>query len=219
VVLYPMLAPNRRSERRDDVLRQVSGDGGFRITRTVDLSYREEHGKYLEGTGSLVLDRVGHVAYASLSPRTDLDVLGEFAQQLDYELVTFEALDGSGGAVYHTNVLMAIGARFAVVCGAAITQQRHRDAVYSKLRTRGREIIEISPAQMLQFAANLLELAPAGTNVIALSTTAWHSLDPGQRRALERHGRILTADIPVIERCGGGGVRCMLAEIHLPTRL
>jgi hypothetical protein len=219
VVLYPMLAPNRRSERRDDVLRQVSGDGGFRITRTVDLSYREEHGKYLEGTGSLVLDRVGHVAYASLSPRTDLDVLGEFAQQLDYELVTFEALDGSGGAVYHTNVLMAIGARFAVVCGAAITQQRHRDAVYSMLRTRGREIIEISPAQMLQFAGNLLELAPAGTNVIALSTTAWHSLDPGQRRALERHGRILTADIPVIERCGGGGVRCMLAEIHLPTRL
>ena len=219
VVLYPMLAPNRRSERRDDVLGQVSGDGGFRITRTVDLSYREEQGKYLEGTGSLVLDRASHVAYASLSPRTDLDALGEFAQQLDYELVTFEALDGSGGAVYHTNVLMAIGARFAVVCGAAITQQRHRDAVYSMLRTRGREIIEISPAQMLQFAGNLLELAPAGTNVIALSTTAWHSLDPGQRRALERHGRILTADIPVIERCGGGGVRCMLAEIHLPTRL
>ena len=219
VVLYPMLAPNRRGERRDDVLRQVSGAGGFRITRTVDLSYREEHGKYLEGTGSLVLDRVGHVAYANLSPRTDLDVLGEFAQQLDYELVTFEALDGSGGAVYHTNVLMAIGARFAVVCGAAIAQQRHRDAVYSMLRAPGREIIEISPAQMLEFAGNLLELAPAGTNVIALSTTAWRSLDTGQRRALERHGRILTADIPVIERCGGGGVRCMLAEIHLPTRV
>ncbi len=219
VVLYPMLAPNRRSERRDAVIRQVSGDGGFRITRTVDLSYREDQGKYLEGTGSLVLDRVGHVAYASLSPRTDLDVLGEFAQQLDYELVTFEALDGSGGAVYHTNVLMAIGARFAVVCGAAIAQQRHRDAVYSMLRARGREIIEISPAQMLEFAGNLLELAPGGTNVIALSATAWRSLDPGQRRALERHGGILAADIPVIERCGGGGVRCMLAEIHLPTRV
>ncbi len=219
VVLYPMLAPNRRSERRDDVLRQVSGDGGFRITRTVDLSYREQQGKYLEGTGSLVLDRAGHVAYAGVSPRTDLDVLGEFAQQLDYELVTFEALDGSGSAIYHTNVLMAIGARFAVVCGAAITQQRHRDAVYSMLRARGREIIEISPAQMLEFAGNLLELAPAGTNVIALSTTAWRSLDAGQRRALERYGRILAADIPVIERCGGGGVRCMLAEIHLPPRV
>src|SRR5450631_4594072 len=219
VVLYPMLAPNRRSERRDDVLGQVSGDGGFRITRTVDLSYREEQGKYLEATGSLVLDRVSHVAYASLSPRTDLDVLGEFAQQLDYELVTFEALDGSGGAVYHTNVLMAIGARLAVVCGAAITQQRHRDAVYSMLRTRGREIIEISPAQMLQFAGNLLELAPAGAPVIALSTTAWRSLDSGQRGTLERHGRILAVDIPTIERCGGGGVRCMLAEIHLPARV
>ena len=192
---------------------------GFGSPRTVDLSYRENQGKYLEGTGSLVLDRVGHVAYANLSPRTDLDVLGEFAQQLDYELVTFEAFDGSGGAVYHTNVLMAIGARFAVVCGAAITQQRHRDAVYSMLRASGREIIEISPAQMHEFAGNLLELAPAGTNVIALSTTAWRSLDAGQRRALERHGGILAADIPVIERCGGGGVRCMLAEIHLPTRV
>jgi hypothetical protein len=219
VVLYPMLASNRRSERRDEVIRQVSGDGGFRITRTVDLSYRENHGKYLEGTGSLVLDRVGHVAYASLSPRTDLDVLGEFAQQLDYELVTFDALDGSGSAVYHTNVLMAIGARFAVVCGAAITQTRHRDAVYSMLRASDHEIIEISPAQMLAFAGNVLELAPAGTNVIALSTTAWRSLDPAQRRALERYGSILAADIPVIERCGGGGVRCMLAEIHLPTRV
>jgi hypothetical protein len=115
--------------------------------------------------------------------------------------------------------MMAIGARFAVVCGAAITQQRHRDAVYSMLRASGREIIEISPAQMLEFAGNLLELAPAGTNVIALSTRAWRSLDPGQCRALERHGGILAADIPVIERCGGGGVRCMLAEIHLPSRV
>jgi len=219
VVLYPMLAPNRRSERRDDVLRQVSGDGGFRITRTIDLSYRELEGKYLEGTGSLVLDRVSHVAYASLSPRTDLDVLGEFAQQLDYELVAFEALDSAGGAVYHTNVLMAIGARFAVLCAAAIAEQRHRDAVYSMLQASGREIIEISPAQMQGFAGNLLELAPAGAPVIALSTTAWRSLDPGQRRTLERHGRILAVDIPTIERCGGGGVRCMLAEIHLPARV
>ncbi|MGO9512546.1 MAG: citrulline utilization hydrolase CtlX [Steroidobacteraceae bacterium] len=218
VVLYPMLAPNRRSERREEVIRQVTGDGAFRITRTVDLSYRENHGKYLEGTGSLVLDRPRRLAYANLSPRTDLDVLGEFAQQLDYELVTFEAFDGMGNAVYHTNVMMAIGARFAVVCGAAIAQPRHRDAVYSQLRASGREIIEITLPQMRQFAGNLLELAPAGGNVIALSTTAWRSLDPAQRRALENYGSVLTADIPVIERYGGGGVRCMLAEIHLPTR-
>jgi len=219
VVLYPMLAPNRRSERREEVIRQVSSDGAFRITRTVDLSYRENQGKYLEGTGSLVLDRPQRLAYANLSPRTDLDVLGEFAQQLDYELVTFEAFDGAGNAVYHTNVLMAIGARFAVVCGAAIAPPTNRDAVYSKLRSSGREIMEITLSQMQQFAGNLLELAPAaGGNVIALSTTAWRSLDPAQRRALENHASVLAADIPVIERYGGGGVRCMLAEIHLPTR-
>ncbi len=217
VVLYPMLALDRRSERREEVLRQVTGDGRFRITRTVDLSYRENDGKYLEGTGSLVLDRARRVAYANLSPRTDLDVLGEFGQQLDYELVTFEAFDGMGNAVYHTNVLMSIGAGFAVVCGAAIRHAPHRDAVYSKLRASGHEIIDISLAQMESFAGNLLELAPAGASVIALSTTAWRSLDGAQRRMLERHGGILTADIPVIERIGGGGVRCMLAEIHLPA--
>jgi hypothetical protein len=218
VVLYPMLAPNRRDERREEVIRQVIGAGAFRVTRTVDLAYRENQGKYLEGTGSLVLDRVQHVAYANLSPRTDLDVLGEFAQQLDYELVTFEAVDGKGGAVYHTNVMMAVGASFAVVCGGSIPEIRHRDAVESKLRASGREIIEISLAQMHKFAGNLLELAPAGTNVIALSTTAWRSLGVKQRRMLEKRGSIVAADIPIIERYGGGGVRCMLAEIHLPAR-
>jgi hypothetical protein len=218
VVLYPMLALNRRSERREAVIRQVAVDGSFHIARTVDLSYREDHAKYLEGTGSMVLDRAHRVAYANLSPRTDLDVLGEFAQQLDYELVTFDAFDGAGNPVYHTNVLMAIGARFAVVCGAAITP-RHRDAVFSKLRASGHDVIDISLAQMHGFAGNLLELGPAGGSVIALSTTAWRSLDAPQRGILEKYGRILAVDIPTIERYGGGGVRCMLAEIHLPTRL
>jgi hypothetical protein len=218
VVLYPLLAPNRRIERREEVIRRVTGAGAFRVTRTVDLCYREQEGKYLEGTGSLVLDRPHRVAYANLSPRTDLDVLGEFAQQLDYDLVTFEAVDATGKPVYHTNVMMAVGARFAVVCGASIAELRYRDAVYSKLRAAGREIIDISLEQMHEFAGNLLELAPAGSSVIALSTTAWRSLDARQRRALEKHGSILAADIPIIERYGGGGVRCMLAEIHLPTR-
>jgi hypothetical protein len=218
VVLYPILAPNRRAERRDEVIRQVAIDGAFRITRTVDLSYREERGKYLEGTGSLVLDRTHRIAYANLSPRTDLDVLGEFAQQLDYELVTFDACDAAGAPVYHTNVLMAIGAQFAAVCGEVIRQPRHRDAVYSKLRATGHEIIDLSQAQMLAFAGNLLELCPAAGNLIALSTTAWRSLDAAQRRTLEKYGSIVAADIPTIERYGGGGVRCMLAEIHLPMR-
>src|SRR6202795_3345723 len=117
VALYPMLAPNRRCERRDEIIEQVASEGSFRVSRVIDLSHRESEGKYLEGTGSLVLDRVRRVAYACASPRTDLDVLGEFAQLLDYELMTFEAQDAAAQPVYHTNVVMAIGTRFAVVCG------------------------------------------------------------------------------------------------------
>jgi hypothetical protein len=218
VALYPMLAPNRRWERREDILEQVVQDGRFHVSRTVDLTHREAEGKYLEGTGSLVLDRAHRVAYASLSPRTDLDVLGEFAQLLDYELVTFEGRDTAAQSVYHTNVVMAIGTRFAVVCGEAIDLPVHRDAVFNKLRASGHEIVDISLRQMQEFAGNLLELAPAGGRVIALSTTAWRSLDTAQRRMLESHAELLPVNIPTIERIGGGGVRCMLAEIHLPKR-
>lgn len=217
VVLYPMLAQNRRLERREELVHQVTREGGYRTSRTVDLSHRETQAKFLEGTGSLVLDRANRVAYTCLSPRTDLDVLGEFAQLLDYDLVTFEAFD-AGKPVYHTNVLMAIGARFAVVCGEAIAPAAQRGAVLERLRASAHEVVEISVDQMRRFAANMLELAPVSGNIIALSTTAWRSLDAAQRRILERHGGLLVADIPVIERLGGGGVRCMLAEIHLPKR-
>src|SRR3984957_19053389 len=141
--LYPVLARSRRLERREDILEQVVRDGRFRVARTVDLTHRESEGKFLEGTGSLVLDRAHRVAYASLSPRPDLDVLGEFAQLLDYELVTFEARDGAGQPVYHTNVVMAIGTRFAVVCGEAISQALHRAAVFNKLRAAGHEVVDI----------------------------------------------------------------------------
>jgi hypothetical protein len=218
VALYPMLAPNRRCERREDILEQVVRDGRFRVSRTVDLTHREAEGKFLEGTGSLVLDRAQRVAYASPSPRTDLDVLGEFAQLLDYELVTFEARDGAGQPVYHTNVVMAIGTRFAVVCGEAISLSLHRDAVFNMLRAAGHEIVDISLRQMQGFAGNLLELAAAGGPLIALSTTAWRSLESAQRRILESHALVVPVDISTIERIGGGGVRCMLAEIHLPKR-
>jgi hypothetical protein len=216
VVLYPMLAPNRRWERREEVLRQVVRQGGFRSVRTVDLTHREGQAKFLEGTGSLVLDRIHRVAYAGLSPRTDLDVLGEFSQLLDYDLVTFDASDAAAQPIYHTNVLMAIGTGFAVVCLEAIGRPAHRAAVADRLRASGHEVLDISRQQMQQFAGNLLELAPASGKVVALSTTAWRSLDAAQRRLLERHGSVIAADIPVIERLGGGGVRCMLAEIHLP---
>src|SRR5258707_6892171 len=218
VALYPMLAPNRRSERREDVLAQVVREGRFHVSRTVDLTHREAEGKFLEGTGSLVLDRAHRVAYASLSPRTDLDVLGEFAQILDYELVNFEAWDADERPVYHTNVVMAIGTRFAVVCGEAIAQPAHRDAVFNMLRATGHDIVDITQGQMQEFAANLLELAPAGGPIVALSTTAWRSLGSAQRRILEAHAAVVPAAIPTIERIGGGGVRCMLAELHLPKR-
>jgi hypothetical protein len=137
-------------------------------------------------------------------------VLGEFAQQLDYDLVTFDAFDPGGQPVYHTNVLMAVGSRFAVLCGETISDREHRDAVTEKLRATGHEVLEISMSQMIRFAGNILELTAASGTVIAMSTTAC--------RVLEGHGSVVAADIPVIEGLGGGGVRCMLAEIHLPKR-
>jgi hypothetical protein len=218
VALYPMLAENRRSERRDEILEQLVEQGGYRITRTVDLTHREAQGKYLEGTGSLVLDRMHHIAYACLSPRTDLDVLGEFAQLLDFELVTFEAADVTGQSVYHTNVVMAIGSRFAVVCGEAIANPAHRHAVFSKLADGGHEIVDIAQGQMQRFAGNMLELATPQGPLLALSRTALASLEAAQLEVLERHARLLTVDIPTVEHVGGGGIRCMLAEIHLPKR-
>jgi hypothetical protein len=218
VVLYPMLAPNRRAERREEIIEQVWREGGFTIARRIDLSYREAEGRYLEGTGSLVLDRVAHIAYACLSPRTDLGVLGEFAQRLDYELVSFEARDPQARAIYHTNVLLAIGAEFAVVCADAIENPAQRESVLSRLRGTGHEIVAISVEQMRRFAGNLLELKGARGNVIALSQTAWQSLAAAQHSALARHGTIVAVPIPTIEQLGGGSVRCMLAEVHLPTR-
>jgi hypothetical protein len=159
------------------------------------------------------------LAYANISPRTDLDALGEFAQRLDYDLVTFESTDAAGRPVYHTNVMLAIGGSVAVLCAESIAEERSREAVRATLGAGGREIVEISHAQMQAFAGNVLELAPPGSKVIALSTTAWACLDAQQRRALEKHGNVLAAEIPVIEHFGGGGVRCMLAEVHLPRRI
>jgi len=132
--------------------------------------------------------------------------------------VTFETHDGAAGPVYHTNVVMAIGTGFAVACGEAIAQPLHRDAVFNKLRAAAHELVDISLLQMQGFAGNVLELAPAGGPVIVLSTTALHSLDPAQRRILESHAELLPVAIPTIEHIGGGGVRCMLAELHLPKR-
>jgi hypothetical protein len=219
VVLYPLLAANRRAERREQLIEAAAAAGPFLIRRTVDLSAREREGKYLEGTGSLVLDRVHRLAYASLSPRTHLDALADFAHELDYELVTFESADRAGSPIYHTNVMLSIGRDFAIVCGASIGDARHREAVYGRLRATHHDIIEITFEQLHAFAGNALELTGRAGAVIALSSAAWRSLDAAQRRALERHGEPVLGEIPLIERHGGGSVRCMLAEIHLPRRL
>ncbi|MFO7305913.1 MAG: arginine deiminase-related protein [Gammaproteobacteria bacterium] len=219
VVLYPMLAPNRRAERRMDVLETLSARHGFRITRVVDLTPYERSGKYLEGTGSMVLDRSGRIAYACLSPRTDLDVLRDFAQQLDYEIVAFEAFDAGGFPIYHTNVLMCIGTRFAAVCSSAIRPDQ-RDGVLESLLASGRTIVDLTFDQLDGFAGNMLELHTAqGQPIIAMSSRARDSLSLTQVAALEQgQGRIVTSPVPTIETLGGGSVRCMLAEIHLPSK-
>ena len=215
VVLYPMLAPNRRLECREEIIEQVRREGGFRIGRRVDLRAHECERRFLEGTGSLILDRPARQAYACLSPRTDLNVLGEFAQLLDYTLVTFDAAGPGAIPVYHTNVLMALGREFAVLCTEALPDAAQRAAVLSLLRASGRELLELSTRQMERFAGNLLELR-GYEPLIALSASAWEALDEPQRALLARHGQVLPARIPTIERLGGGSVRCMLAEIHLP---
>jgi hypothetical protein len=216
IALYPMLAANRRAERREDILEFVVRGGGFRVSRTVDFTHHEDEGKYLEGTGSLVLDRVHRVAYACSSPRTDLDVLGDFAQQLDYDVVSFDAVDGEGKPIYHTNVLMAVGSAFAVVFEESLPNAVHHRAVLAKLRGTGHEIVAITRAQMRKFAGNVLELAAPGGPLLVLSRTALGSLNPAQVMRLEAHAALLPVALPHIESVGGGGVRCMLAEIHLP---
>jgi hypothetical protein len=219
IVLYPMLAPNRRLERRLDVLEALSADHGYRVTRIVDLTAHEPHERFLEGTGSMVLDRVHRIAYACVSPRTDLDVLGDFAQQLDYEIVVFEAADANGVPIYHTNVLMSVGSRFAAVCSACIREDA-REAVLGTLRRTDHAIVDLTYEQLHAFAGNMLELRTAqGELVVAMSTRALDSLSQVQRDAIRQHaGPIVAAPIPTIETLGGGSVRCMLAEIHAPKR-
>ena len=217
VVIYPMEAENRRGERRLDIIDRLGTELGFQVREVVDLSHHEANGHFLEGTGSMVLDRVNRIAYACLSSRTHLDVLGDFAQRMDYDVVAFEAVDRDGVPIYHTNVLMNVGERLAVICDGAISRDEQRKAVLERLEATGHEIISLSFDQLLAFAGNMLELRAAdGVPVIAMSRRAWNSLSEEQRAVCEANGRIVTAAIDDIEDSAGGSVRCMLAEIHLP---
>ena len=216
VVLYPMEAANRRAERRSDIVEALAAEHGFLVREIVDLTHHERHGRYLEGTGSLVLDRMNRVAYACLSSRTHLDPLGEFAQRMGYDVVAFDAVDRNGVPVYHTNVLMNVGEELAVVCADAIPREDQRKAVLGRLRDSGRDVLTLGYAQLDAFAGNMLELRAGQGRLVAMSRRAYDSLDDGQRRRIDSNGATLVADIATIEDHAGGSVRCMLAEVHLP---
>ncbi|HET6628929.1 MAG TPA: arginine deiminase-related protein [Woeseiaceae bacterium] len=218
VVLYPMEAENRRTERRHDIVEALAEQHGFLVRDIVDLTHHESDGHYLEGTGSLVLDRVNHIAYACLSSRTHLDPLGDFAQRLDYDIVSFDAVDAGGAPIYHTNVLMNVGEALAVICADAIAREDQRKAVLERLEKSGHRILLLSFAQLQAFAGNMLELrSSSGGRVVTMSQRARDALTDAQLDLLQANGEILSAPIDAIERSAGGSVRCMLAEIHLPT--
>lgn len=217
VVLYPMEAENRRPERRMDIIDDLDEKLGYQVREIVDLSHHEKLGHYLEGTGSMVLDRVNRIAYACSSSRTQLDVLGEFAQRMAYDVVTFDAVDKDGVPIYHTNVLMNVGEKLAVICDAAISSKDQRDAVLQRLHETGHDVISLSYEQLDAFAGNMLELRGAdGVRVVAMSQRAYDSLDDDQLERLRKNGVVVSAPIINIEDSAGGSVRCMLAELHLP---
>ena len=218
VVLYPMEAENRRTERRGDIVEQLDSKNGFAVKEIIDLSAHEQAGHYLEGTGSMVLDRKNHVAYACLSSRTQLDPLGDFAQRMDYDVLTFDAVDRDGVAIYHSNVLMNVGEQLAVICADAIKRDEQRAAVLQRLTDTGHEVILLNYDQLDAFAGNMLELrSKDGNRLVAMSQQAYDALEEAQIERLRTNGRIVASDIRNIEASAGGSVRCMLAEIHLPS--
>jgi hypothetical protein len=215
VFLYPMMAENRRLERREDIIMQLEDE--FQIKHVVDLSRFEHENKFLEGTGSMVLDRENKIAYACLSPRTNKEVLDLFCTQSGYKPVLFHAVDENGMDIYHTNVLMCIGSRFAVICLDSIADEKEKAEVIASLNATQKEIVAISFAQMNQFAGNMLELEnKSGERLLVMSQNAYRSLNANQKTTLEKYCRLLYADINTIENNGGGSARCMIAEVHLP---
>jgi hypothetical protein len=217
MVLYPMATAARRLERNPERLKALLASHGFEVRRTVNLSVHERDGEFLEGTGSLVLDRPRRRAYANLSPRTDAAAIVDFDERLGWSTQIFEARDRSGQPIYHTNVAMSFGARFAMLCTEAIVPE-YRERLIAEIDASGRTLIEVDYEHMRQFACNLIELAGRDGPVIALSSTARRSFRPEQLRLLETFGALVDADIPTIETVGGGSVRCMIADVHLPQR-
>lgn len=212
LVLYPMAAPNRREERKGHFLEIIKKN--FKVTRTVDLTHYEEEGLFLEGTGSMILDRENKIVYACRSPRTDMKVLDDFCTQLGYTPVTFESVDRNGQQIYHTNVMMCVGTAYAIVCLESIADPQERENVVTSLEKSGKKIIEISFDQVNKFAGNMLELRNGeGKKFLVMSATARKSLTSEQNRELSKTYRLLSPQLETIETNGGGSARCMLAEI------
>jgi len=222
VVLYPMQADNRRHERRGDVVDEAAARLGFKISRLLNLTSHEKNGRYLEGTGSLVLDHIQRIAYACISPRTHAAVVQEWARELGYEPIIFNAFDRAGAPIYHTNVLMCVGEKVAIVGTEAIVAA-DRGPIVERLRASGREVVELGYGEMERFAGNMLELgtwdeALGDYRVLVMSETARHALSAEAFARLSAcTDEVLAVPIPTIERLGGGSVRCMLAEVFLPA--
>jgi hypothetical protein len=217
VVTYPMATAARRLERNVGGLLFLLSSNGFDVRQVIDLAFHEERGHFLEGTGSLVLDRPRRRAYANRGPRTDPVVIADFDDRLDYSTLLFDARDRSGKPIYHTNVVLSLGTRFAILCADAVAPE-YRDLLTGEIETGGRTLIAVDYDQMRRFACNAIELQGRNGPVIALSSAARASFRPDQLRALESFGQLVEADIPTIEAIGGGSVRCMIADVHLPRR-
>jgi len=218
-VVYPMFAENRRRERRMDFFEELESKG-FKINEVLDYTKAEEEDIFLEGTGSMILDRENQKAYCALSPRADEDLLIEFCEDMEFTPLIFSAyqdFDGKRKLIYHTNVMMCVADEFAVICLDCIDDKKERNNVKRHLKEDGKEIIEITETQIHEFAGNMLQLKGANDKkYLVMSTTAHKSLTKDQIRRIEKHCEILSSDISTIETCGGGSARCMIAEVFLP---
>lgn len=218
VALYPMFAENRRHERREDILDMLE-DEGFKIENIVDYTSAEEDGFFLEGTGSIVLDRVNQKAYCALSPRADEELFIEYCEDFELNPIIFEAfhdVNGERRHIYHTNVMMCIGDTFAVICADCIDDKKERKIVLSSLKEDGKEIILLTEEQLNHFAGNMLQVTGAGGKTyLVMSDSAYNSLTKDQVAKINKHTEILYANLDTIEACGGGSARCMMAEVFL----
>lgn len=221
VAMYPMFAENRRKERREDVFMSLENDG-FHIENIVDYTSAEVDGYYLEGTGSIVLDRANGKAYCALSPRADEELFIEFCEDFEYTPVVFVAnhtVEGKRLPIYHTNVMMCIAETFAVICVESIDDKHDRKNVLKHLKKDGKEIIEITENQMANFAGNMLQVrGNDNKRILVMSQSAHESLTTMQISKLSMHCDILYSDLETIETCGGGSARCMMAEVFLPKK-